>query len=108
MPLAPPSSREKSYTANNLNQYTKIDDFAPEYDADGNQTLIQTSTGIWMLVYDAENRLTSGSTIDGTLKLTFSYDYAGRLFCYRVEDKTLLKSKQTDYFIPSSRNALII
>ena len=87
----------KTYVANALNQYTKIDDFTPQYDADGNQTLIQTSTGIWMLVYDAENRLTSGSTMDGTLKLTFSYDYAGRLFCYRVEDKTLLKSKQTDF-----------
>ena len=32
----------KTYTANALNQYTQIDDFAPQYDADGNQTLIKT------------------------------------------------------------------
>ena len=36
----------KAYTANNLNQYTAIDDFTPQYDADGNQTLIKTETGI--------------------------------------------------------------
>ena len=28
----------------------------PQYDADGNQTLIQTSTGIWSVTYNAENR----------------------------------------------------
>lgn len=32
----------KTYAANNLNQYTAIDDFVPEYDVDGNQTLIKT------------------------------------------------------------------
>ena len=46
----------KTYTANNLNQYTAIDDFVPKYDADGNQTLIKTETGIWAVVYNAENR----------------------------------------------------
>ena len=46
----------KTYTANELNQYTAIDTFAPQYDADGNQTLIKTSTGIWSVTYNAENR----------------------------------------------------
>ena len=57
----------KTYTANNLNQYTAIDDFAPQYDDDGihaptsmsevgNQTLIKTETGIWSVIYNAENR----------------------------------------------------
>ena len=46
----------KTYTANNLNQYIAIDDFVPQYDADGNQTLIKTETGIWSVVYNAENR----------------------------------------------------
>ena len=32
------------------------DSFTPHYDADGNQTLIQTSTGIWSVTYNAENR----------------------------------------------------
>ncbi len=46
----------RSYTANNLNQYTAIDNFVPQYDADGNQTLIKTETGIWSVIYNAENR----------------------------------------------------
>ena len=55
-----------TYTANNLNQYTSISnfvlyvsfvaDFAPQFDDDGNQTLIQTSTGIWSVTYNGENR----------------------------------------------------
>ncbi len=46
----------KAYTANNLNQYTVIDDFVSQYDADGNQTLIKTETGVWSVTYNAENR----------------------------------------------------
>ena len=46
----------KTYAANNLNQYTVIDDFTPQYDDDGNQTLIKTETGVWSVVYNAENR----------------------------------------------------
>jgi hypothetical protein len=32
-------------------QHTAIDTFAPQYDADGNQTLIKTSTGVWSVAY---------------------------------------------------------
>ena len=46
----------RDYVANNLNQYTAIDDFAPEYDLDGNQTKVQTETGVWTVTYNAENR----------------------------------------------------
>ena len=63
----------KSYTANNLNQYTAIDDFVPQYDADGNQTFIKTETGIWSVVYNAENRpirWTQGDTVIGRLPRT--------------------------------------
>ena len=49
-----------SYESNRLNQYTDIaggeEDFTPVYDADGNQTRIRTSTGIWEISYDANNR----------------------------------------------------
>ena len=72
----------KTYTANNLNQYTAIDDFAPQYDADGNQTLIKTETGIWSVVYNAENRpirWTQGDTV-----ITMAFDRMGR----RVEMRT--------------------
>ena len=50
-----------AYTTGPLNQYTAIERgeesvFEPVYDADGNQTLIRTSTGIWQVAYNAENR----------------------------------------------------
>ena len=70
----------KTYTANNLNQYTKIDDFVPKYDADGNQTLIKTETGVWSVVYNAENRPVrweSGDTV-----ITMSFDRMGRRVDY--------------------------
>lgn len=59
------SSVEKNesftYNANELNQYSSIsnvanDVFVPTYDADGNQTLIKTKTGIWSVTYNGENR----------------------------------------------------
>ena len=71
----------KTYTANNLNQYTAIDDFTPQYDADGNQTLIKTETGIWSVTYNAENRpvcWTRGDTI-----VTMIFDRMGRRVDYR-------------------------
>ena len=56
----------RTYTANNLNQYTQIsnlcdsaslrEEFIPQFDNDGNQTLIQTATGIWQVTYNGENR----------------------------------------------------
>ena len=72
----------KTYTANKLNQYIAIDDFTPQYDADGNQTLIKTETGIWSVVYNAENRpirWQSGDTV-----ITMSFDRMGR----RIEMRT--------------------
>ena len=72
----------KTYTANKLNQYIAIDDFTPQYDADGNQTLIKTETGIWSVVYNAENRPVrwqSGDTV-----ITMAFDRMGR----RIEMRT--------------------
>ena len=79
----------KTYTANNLNQYTAIDDFAPQYDADGNQTLIKTETGVWSVVYNAENRPVrwqSGDTV-----ITMAFDRMGR----RVEMRTVKDGEET-------------
>ena len=79
----------KTYTANNLNQYTAIDDFTPQYDADGNQTLIKTETGIWSVVYNAENRpirWTQGDTV-----ITMVFDRMGR----RVEMRTMKDGAET-------------
>jgi YD repeat-containing protein len=44
------------YTAISLNQYAVVDDFIPQFDDDGNQTLIKTATGIWSVTYNGENR----------------------------------------------------
>ena len=79
----------KTYTANNLNQYTAIDDFVPQYDDDGNQTLIKTETGIWSVLYNAENRpirWESGDTV-----ITMAFDRMGR----RVEMRTVKDGAET-------------
>ena len=56
----------RTYTANSLNQYSAIttsdlglqtSSFEPQFDDDSNQTLIQTSTGIWSVQYNGENSL---------------------------------------------------
>ena len=54
------------YVANQLNQYISISnsalsvsprvEFIPQFDDDGNQVLIQTTTGIWRVQYNDENR----------------------------------------------------
>ena len=79
----------KTYTVNNLNQYTAIDDFAPQYDDDGNQSLIKTETGTWSVVYNAENRpirWQSGDTV-----ITMAFDRMGR----RVEMRTVKNGAET-------------
>ena len=65
-----------SYAANGLNQYAAVGGFAPEYDADGNQTLVKTSTGTWRVAYNGENRpirWESGDTV-----VTMTFDRMGR------------------------------
>ena len=64
------------YTANNLNQYTAVDDFVPQFDDDGNQTLVKTATGIWQVVYNGENRPVLW--MNGDTSITMSYDRMGR------------------------------
>ncbi len=77
-----------TYAANDLNQYTRIstngENFTPEYDEDGNQTRVRTSTGIWKVQYNAQNRaIRYGSEADSTHIITCVYDSQGR----RVEKK---------------------
>ena len=77
-----------TYAANDLNQYTRIstngENFTPEYDADGNQILIQTSTGIWKVQYNAQNRAIKFESEDGHTVITCGYDYMGRRFEKKV------------------------
>ena len=72
-----------NYTANELNQYTSIQEnednaFVPTFDADGNQILVKTATGIWTVVYNAENQPVSFTSADGTTIIECAYDHMGR------------------------------
>ena len=76
----------RTYTANNLNQYTQVsnlcdsaslrEEFIPQFDDDGNQTLIQTATGIWQVQYNGENRPVQWS--NGTTNIVMKFDRMGR------------------------------
>ena len=75
----------RTYTANALNQYTLVgrvvpnvpqEEFAPQFDLDGNQTLIQTSTGIWSVTYNGENRPVLWEC--GSTNITMKFDRMGR------------------------------
>ena len=80
------------YEANELNQYTNITgsedeadfSFTPSFDADGNQTMIKTGTGIWRIVYNAENRPVSFSNEATGAVVTCAYDSKGRRSFKRV------------------------
>ena len=67
-----------AYTANKLNQYTAEGSFKPTSDADGNQTLIKTSTGIWSVSYNAKNRPVLFTKSDGSVTVECTYDTMGR------------------------------
>ena len=67
-----------NYTANALNQYTAEGDFIPSFDADGNQTLVKTTTGIWSITYDAENRPVSFTNTEANTVIECAYDSMGR------------------------------
>ena len=83
------------YTANSLNQYASITNistfqlsnlptFQPTFDADGNQTLVKTATGIWQVSYNGENRPVRWEQIEQSEQstnrtiITMSYDRMGR------------------------------
>ena len=84
------------YAANNLNQYTLVgrvvpnapqEEFVPQFDDDGNQTLIKTATGVWQVQYNCENRpvlwecVSPNSSIPNSFTpplISMSYDRMGR------------------------------
>ena len=79
-----------AYTANSLNQYTEIANSAlsaspretctPTYDDDGNQALIKTSTGIWSVTYNGENRPVLWEC--GSTNIVMKFDRMGRRVSY--------------------------
>ncbi len=70
----------RTYTANSLNQYTNIVEgaggFLPQFDDDGNQTLIKTATGVWQVSYNGENRPVSWTC--GATNIVMKFDRMGR------------------------------
>ncbi len=68
------------YAANQLNQYTAVDGFTPQFDDDGNQTLVKTATGIWSVTYNGENRPIRWDRMDSSTSsiISMSYDRMGR------------------------------
>lgn len=61
----------REYAANSLNQY-----IGDDYDLDGNQTNIVTTTGTWAVTYNAENRPVNWQC--GATNIVMKYDYMGR------------------------------
>lgn len=87
-----------TYAANNLNQYTAITEgsgepFPPEFDADGNQTLIHTETGVWEVTYNAANRPVKFTRGDRT-EIECGYDYMGRRWFKKVTQGGVVMSHE--------------
>ena len=104
----------RTYTANSLNQYSSIsklcdsaslrEEFVPQFDDDGNQTLIQTATGIWKVTYNGENRpmlwerIASNSSTPNSSNPTLvsmSFDRMGRRVQYFETCGTTTSSNST-------------
>ena len=85
-------AEEISYAANANNQYTDITamngkSFVAEFDADGNQTKLQTNSGIWRVTYNAQNRPVRFTIEDGGIIIDSAYDYMGRRAWKKVSTK---------------------
>ena len=79
------NNKASMYEANELNQYTAISEngaapFVPQFDADGNQTLIKTETGTWSAVYNAENRPVTFTNNESNTVVECQYVYLGRQY----------------------------
>ena len=81
------NSTVTNYTSNLLNQYTLINNTAPEYDADGNMT---TSGNGWTYTYNGENRITQATK--GSTSVTMAYDYAGRRISKTVSESGVVQN----------------
>ena len=64
--------------------------FNPSYDADGNMTSVQTSTGTWTIEYNAENRPVRWTNAATGTVITMTFDSQGR----RTEYKSVTNGVQ--------------
>ena len=100
---------QSTYATNALNQYTEISSAEPNqqtaepsnqpsslqlsYDADGNATQVQTSTGTWNVEYNAENRPVRWTNAATGTVITMSFDSQGR----RTEYKSVTNGAQNTW-----------
>ncbi|OCA02740.1 RHS repeat protein [Akkermansia glycaniphila] len=85
------TSEHLSYETNPLNQYTSITEaglgtLAPTFDADGNQTHVDSYMGNWDVVYDANNRPVRFTKADGSVIVENGYDFMGRRYMQKVTE----------------------
>ena len=68
------------YAAYGLNRHASVGDFVPQFDADGNQTLLKTETAVWLVDYNAEKRPVRFTRVEGTSTTVVecAYDFMGR------------------------------
>ena len=67
--------------------------FNPSYDADGNMTSVQTSTGTWAVEYNAENRPVRWTNASTGTVITMTFDSQGR----RTEYKSVTNGAQNTW-----------
>ena len=101
------------YQANSLNQYTSISNaastaeaFVPQYDLDGNQTLVRTTTGDWSVTYNGENRPVSWSC--GATNIVMSFDRMGRRVEYletTSAEESVISDGETNLVVTVTTNA---
>ena len=80
---------ERVYLTNALNQYDSVTreestSVSLQYDADGNATQIETSTGTWAVEYNAENRPVRFENAATRTVVECGYDSQGRRFEKKV------------------------
>ncbi len=66
------STTPRAYTYNHFDQLTQVTNAA------GNQTLVKTTTCIWTVAYDAENRPVSFTNAETNTVIECAYDHMGR------------------------------
>ena len=92
---------ENAYATNSLNQYTEIcsaesnqpSSLQLSYDADGNATQVQTSTGTWAVEYNAENRPVRWTNAATGTVIMMTFDSQGR----RTEYKSVTNGTQNTW-----------
>ena len=101
------------YQANSLNQYTSISNaastaeaFVPQFDLDGNQTLVRTTTGDWSVTYNGENRPVCWTC--GATNIVMSFDRMGRRVEYletTSTEESVISDGETNLVVTVTTNA---